>query len=139
MEKLNLNIPEAEVFYDKNRKYVKILWTEAANKVTPEEGLEITKKVIDYILELDPVYLLIDHQNLTFPYTKEFREGVAKDISPKVAARGTIKKIAYIMSRDIITTIGLQLMQEDLTQSASFLKRAFFQSVEEGEKWLFTD
>ncbi len=139
MEKLNLNIPEAEVFYDKDRDYVKILWTEAANRVTPEEGYQITKKVIEHILTLKPKYLLIDHQSLTFPYTSEFREKIAKEISPKVAAVGTIKKIAYIMSRDIITAIGLQLMQEDLTQSASFLKRAFFQSVEEGEKWLFTD
>ncbi len=138
MEKLNLNIPEAEVFYDKDRNYIKISFTDKANKVTPEEGFTITKKIFEHILELKPKFILIDHERLTFPYTSEFREKTTQEIVPMVIQTGTVEKIAYIMSKDIITKIGLQLMQEDLIKKDSGIERAFFQSVEEGEKWLFS-
>ncbi len=133
---LVFDLPEVKIYYDPDTQLAKILWTPAVAQYTIEEGIKLTRRVFDKLIEQKPRKVLQITKDIAYPFTEEYQEFVAKELTPRLVEMG-VEKIAYVLSRDIITSIGLEMLNEKaLRQVGGKLKRAFFNEEDEAIKWL---
>ncbi len=138
MRKINCDIPEVDILIDDDKKFVKIVWKEQANNLTPEEGFDLTQKVFDTVLKLNPEYILSDNQASVVAYTKEYRGNIINRLIPKALSNKALKKFALVMSRDLATQINQSILDQELKNENLPWEISFFQSIESAETWLFS-
>ncbi len=136
MEHLDLS-RYADVSYDKSRGFIIIRLNSKASELLPDEGFEELKRIYDNILPLKPEYVMINLYDLLFPFTPAFMNRVANELFPVILQAGTIKRTAYVVSPDITTKIGLELLNRKLYSFGDQIKRRIFESEQEAEEWLF--
>ena len=137
MEKLNLS-QYADIYYDKERDYIIIHWLNMANDLLPDEGFEQLKKIYEHILPLKPKYVLINVQDLLFPFTPSFMNRVSNELYPVILKAGTIKKTAYVISHEFAMKIGIELLNRKLYAFGDQIQRMVFESKQQAEDWLFS-
>ncbi len=135
---LIFDLPEVKIYFDKENELAKIHWTPQVSTFPVEEGIELTRKVFKEIAKVKPKRLLQITKDIVYPFTEEYQQFVAKELTPRIIELGT-EKVAYVLSRDILTTIGLKMLNEKaLREVGGKLKRAFFNEEDEAIKWLIS-
>ena len=133
---LVFDLPEVKIYFDKDTELAKIYWTPQVSTYPIEDGIKLTRKVFDELLKLKPKRILQITKDIVYPFTEEYQQFVAKELTPRLIELGT-EKIAYVLSRDILTSIGLEMLNEKaLRQVGGKLKRAFFNEEDQALKWL---
>ena len=133
---LIFDLPEVKIYYDSQNQLAKILWTPQVSTYPIKEGIKLTRQVFDELLNIKPKKILQITKDIVYPFTEEYQEFVAKELTPRLVEIGT-EKIAYVLSKDMITSIGLQMLNEKaIRQVGAKLKRAFFNEEQEALKWL---
>ena len=125
-----------QIYYDVKNELVEIYWLPTVTEVSVEKGIELTQEVFDKLEEIRPRFLMQVIKDIVYTYTEEYQDYVANNLTPRAAEIG-IKKIAYVLSRDFITNLGLQMLNEKALRNVpDKIKRAFFYEENEARRWL---
>ncbi len=125
-----------QIFHDEYNALVEVYWLPTVEEVPIPEGIKLTNDVFEKLIEVRPKLLLQVVRDVVYTYTEEYQNYVANNLTPKAAEIG-IEKIAYVLSRDFITNLGLQMLNEKaLRRVPEKIKRAFFYEEDEARRWL---
>ncbi len=125
-----------QIYYDERNMLAEIYWLPTVEEVSISRGIELTNDVFKILVELRPKLLLQVVKEVVYTYTEEYQDYVANNLTPKAVEVG-IEKIAYVLSRDFITNLGLQMLNEKaLRRVPDKIKRAFFYEENEARRWL---
>ena len=138
MEHVSPDISGVDILIDKKNKFVKIIWKEIANNLTPEEGFELTEKVFNRISEYALEYILSDNQKSIIAYTKQYRERIIKSLIAKVLANKGLKRFALVMSQDLSTQISQMIFENELKGQGYPFEISFFHTSDQAEQWLMS-
>ncbi len=126
-----------KVTFQPVKKYLKIEWKEAVKNITTQEAIEYSRKVFRQIEKNKPEYVLQDVSKVKFAYTPEYLNWVVNELTPRLPDLG-LKKIVYVTGSDILTQIGLELLNTMAQEKTdSVVKRKLVTSVKQAEMWLF--
>jgi hypothetical protein len=91
--------------------------------------------IATYYEKIRPESLLSDAREMAFIITPDLQEWIAKTISPRFAGAG-IRKIAFILPKDIFAQLGLEQMIEESTTQKSTIDVRYFDDLEKAIYWV---
>ena len=127
-----------EVIYNPYKKYLKFNWKSYVKQLTVSEAFEISKKVFNFIVKYKPKYFLQDISQISFAYTDEYINWVITEFSPYLSKLG-VKKIAYVVPCEIITKVGIEILNKLAQEKSKEVKRLVEENLAKAELWLFED
>jgi len=119
--------------YHKELDTLYCIWTKETATANWEEVQAEMYRYIAAMEEHNPKALLIDERKMYYPWDIENQTWVAKNISSRMNDLD-VKKIALVMSEDIIVQISTDQLFDEINPQNSITK--YFESIEDAEAWI---
>ncbi len=125
--------------FDETTRLVEIIWKRSILILDIKDYKEICLEAYQTFFDLKPLYLLQNTLQVVYPVTEELQNWLTENIKKKVFIKLGIKKIAYLMPKDYLSQIGIELLIEKANLQSPGIKRKFFFDRQEAIDWLLKD
>ncbi|TAF64200.1 MAG: hypothetical protein EAZ55_12110 [Cytophagales bacterium] len=125
-----------KVEYDEKNSLFKHTWNDQTEAMTNEEYKKLVLWVNNLAYQVDASFHLVNTSEFNFSISPDVQEWVASHVFPMIAEKD-VKKIAFIISKDLFSQISIEQFVEENKQAA--VKVLYFDNEELALKWLFED
>ena len=125
-----------KILYDEVNKLAEYVWKAAILDLSEEDYKNILLDAYDLLFEFHPILLIQNMQDAIYPVTEAFQDWLAKNISKDRFEKSGVKKVAYVMPKDIISKIGLELLIERARSELPTIVRLYFDNLDEAKNWI---
>ncbi len=128
-----------EINFDDKTKLVEIVWKRSILILDIVDYKKVCLEAYQHFFDLKPLYLLQNTLQVVYPVTEELQNWLTENITKKIFIKLGIKKIAYLMPKDYLSQIGIELLIEKANLQSPNILRKFFFDRQEAIDWLLKD
>ncbi len=119
--------------FDKDKKMYKLIWKPETENMTDEDFKEEMLEYAEFF-DLGGQYVLHDMTDMEFTIVPELQQWLDENVNKKGVEAG-VEKAAFIVSKDIFSTVGVQQANEEF--NAKKIPMHYFHHESEAKDWLF--
>jgi len=122
-----------EITLDTNLEIITNTWFTSTENMEDEDYETDMLRFAELVQIYRPTYHLIKSVDFLYPITIEMQDWTNQTIFPKLAESG-IKKIAFLVSSEVITQISIEQVLEE--SNATAFQVRYFSSEEDALVWI---
>ncbi|WP_027001750.1 STAS/SEC14 domain-containing protein [Hugenholtzia roseola] len=123
-----------DINFDPETKLIEVIWSPESADLDEESYKNDLLAYRKAALENRPTYVLGDMREMRYVVSPELQDWVNEEILPAVFGMGTIERVAFVVSADLIAQLATEQIMEEST-GANFNSR-YFETREEAIAWL---
>ncbi len=125
--------------FDSKNRFVEVVWKRSILILNIEEYKKVCLQAYEVFFDLMPQYLLQNTLQVVYPVTEELQNWLTENITKKIFIKIGLKKIAYLMPKDYLSRIGIELLIEKANLQSADIERKYFFDKNEAIKWLLSE
>ena len=115
---------------------LEIKWFPTIEELDEEEYKKLLYKTHAYLLDYDYSKLLENTQDFFYPLTQDLIDWIKEEITLGIFKRSKLKKMAYVMPKDILSKLGVENLIEQARLEYPYIVRLFFDNRKDAVNWL---
>ena len=125
-----------DILVSEDKKIMEVKWKKNIIELLEDEYKKVALEAFLHTFDIKPEFILQDTTEAVYPLTPDLQEWLLKNITEKIVQKVGVKKIAYLIPKDILTKLGLEQLINKANIEIKNIIRLYFDDYQKAIDWL---
>ena len=125
-----------DILVSEDKKIMEVKWKKNIIELLEDEYKKVALEAFLHTFDIKPELLLNNTAEAVYALTSDLQEWLIKNIAEKILQKLGVKKVAYLIPKDILTKLGLEQLMDNANIELKNIISLYFDDYHKAIDWL---